>query len=238
MSRRPLVIGHRGACALGPENTAAALRAAAAAGADMVEVDVQLTKDGRLVVFHDDRVDRTTDGRGRVAALRYAQLARLDAGGWFHPRFAGQRPLLVSAMDAILPSRMRINLELKRTRRRTALVRRVLALVRRHRWQRRVLLSSFDARLLPVLVRRGLSCALISRGAARASLARAGRLGCRAWHPWYGDVTPALVRRAHAAGLRVHAWTVPDAAAARRLRRWGVDGLVADDPRWLRRVLR
>ncbi|HYP25246.1 MAG TPA: glycerophosphodiester phosphodiesterase family protein [Blastocatellia bacterium] len=87
---RPLIIAHRGASGLAPENTLAAFRMAIELGADGVEMDVQLSSDGKPYVIHDLRVNRTTDGAGRVAALTSRQLGGLDAGGWFDRRLAAR----------------------------------------------------------------------------------------------------------------------------------------------------
>lgn len=100
---RPWVIAHRGAAALAPENTLAAFKAAMAVGADAVELDVHLSRDGKLIVMHDETVARTTDGRGAIAELSGAEIRRLDAGGWFDASYAGERvPYLeeVLALDA------------------------------------------------------------------------------------------------------------------------------------------
>src|SRR5258708_11793081 len=86
----PRIIAHRGASAIAPENTLAAFRAAAVSGATWVEFDVSLTKDGRPVVFHDDLLDRTTDGTGLLAETPFEILTHLDAGSWFAPDFSGE----------------------------------------------------------------------------------------------------------------------------------------------------
>ena len=83
--------GHRGASALAPENTMASFRMAAAAGADYLELDVQLSLDGETMVFHDETLGRTTDGHGRMEGMSAREIERLDAGAWFDPRFAGER---------------------------------------------------------------------------------------------------------------------------------------------------
>ena len=224
-----LVIAHRGASAVAPESTKAAIRAAAQAGADMIELDVQMTLDRRLIVFHDDRLERTTDGTGAVRNHRYAHLARLDSGAWFHPRFAGERILLLSQALRLIPSRMRINLELKRTGQRAALLRRLLRCVRHDRVGARLLVSSVDPLLLQPLSHR-LATALICRRDPDRSLQQAVRLGCAAWHPFHRLLTPGRLRRAHAAHVRVHAWTVDGLARVRELMRWGVDGLFTNHP--------
>ena len=236
MRSSPLLIAHRGASAVAPEGTCAAIRAAARSGAGMVELDLQMTRDGRLVVLHDERLNRTTNGSGRLADWRYAALARLDAGSWFHPRFQRERILLLSQALRAVPTPMQINVELKRSLRRRAWRRPLMRLMRGKRFLPRVLLSSFEPTLLTPLRSSGVRLALICRREADRSLALAIRLGCWAWHPFHALVTPRRVALAHAAGLRVHAWTVDDVERARRLIRLGVDGVFTNDPARLRRI--
>src|SRR5919107_420246 len=90
MIRFPRTIGHRGARGYAPENTLAGIRTAAEQGVCWVEVDVKLTRDGVPILMHDDTVDRTTDGRGNVASMDFADLRKLDAGKPFGPQFAGE----------------------------------------------------------------------------------------------------------------------------------------------------
>lgn len=201
----------------------------------MVELDVQMTLDGRLVVFHDDRLERTTNGTGRLIDTRYARLSRLDAGSWFHPRFAGERVLLVSQAVRFVPRRVRLNLELKRSPRRPALLRRLLRLARRRRLAQRILFSSFEPRLLRPLRSAGFPVALICRKAADRSLRQAAQLRCDAWHPFHALLTRRRILKAHATGLRVHTWTVDDPKRARQLVRWGVDGVFTNHPARLAR---
>src|SRR5699024_1336287 len=100
---RPLVIAHRGASALAPENTMPALVAAALAGADMIEIDLQMAADGSAVVIHDATVDRTTDASGPVADLEPVELRRLDAGGWFDVAFRGTGvPLFYDVLELMV----------------------------------------------------------------------------------------------------------------------------------------
>lgn len=232
-----LLIGHRGASTAAPENTRASILEAFRAGAHMVELDVQMTRDGRLVIMHDERLERTTNGAGRVSAMRYAQLTRLDAGSWFHPRFAGERILLASEALRVIPPHRWINLELKASTRPRPFIARVMSLLRRRGTPRRVLISSFDAALLRPLCATRSWRALICSRRPHASLVQAIRLGCRAWHPLHTLLTRPLIARAHAAGLRVHAWTVDDPVRARQLMRAGVDGLFTNDPARLRSVM-
>jgi glycerophosphoryl diester phosphodiesterase len=110
----PPVIAHRGASAIAPENTLAAFRLAHEAGALWVECDVKLTRDGAPIIMHDDTLDRTTDGKGNVADMDWADVQKLDAGVWFDARFRGERvPQLAEALRFILDHDMRLNLEIK-----------------------------------------------------------------------------------------------------------------------------
>jgi glycerophosphoryl diester phosphodiesterase len=240
MSARVWVIGHRGASAEAPESTEAAIRLAFRMGADAVELDVQVTADHRLIIFHDTRLDRTTNGHGWLRRHRYAQLARLDAGAWFAPRFAGQRILLVEqALRMSAPHRL--NLELKATTQPQGLIAGMARLLRHAAVRARVLVSSFDASLLARLrqAQPDVALALLCRARTPwpSALTRAVRLGCTAFHPHVSVVTPTLITRTRAAGLRLHVWTVDEPRTARRLAQWGVQGLFTNTPDRIRKAL-
>lgn len=236
---RPLIIAHRGASAAAPENTGVAIRRAFAMRADAVELDVQLTRDRRAVIFHDDRLERTTNGRGRLADHSYSELRRLDAGSWFGPAFK-QEPVLLASEALALAKPHRVNLELKRPRRdrSTGLADRVCRILQRTNSVGRVLVSSFDADLLAraKLKLPRLAVALITKRSPSAALRRAAELGCSSWHPHRALVKPSLVKQAHRAGMRVHAWTVDRPAEAKRLVRMGVDGVFTNAPDRIRKA--
>ncbi len=110
----PKVIGHRGAKAYAPENTLASIETAASLGVEWVELDVKLTRDGVPVIFHDEELDRTTNGTGLIAQTNYEELRDLDAGSWFGDSFASSRiPTLEEALDVILKHNLGLNLEIK-----------------------------------------------------------------------------------------------------------------------------
>ena len=172
---RPLIIGHRGASGLAPENTLAAFSLAVALGADGVEMDVQLSRDGQPVVMHDARVSRTTNGRGSVSRLTLAQLQRLDAGSWFEkrlsrrprvramlqrisaevgadiPHYAGEPvPSLEDVLLLLKPAGLeRIYVELKgNTQNQQGLLNSILSLVLKQGVERSTTLLSFDHALI------------------------------------------------------------------------------------------
>ncbi|PZQ43950.1 MAG: glycerophosphoryl diester phosphodiesterase [Micavibrio aeruginosavorus] len=110
----PKVIGHRGAKAYAPENTIESIQTAASLGVAWVELDVKLTRDGVPVIFHDEELDRTTNGTGLMAHMTYEDIRDLDAGSWFGDSFAACRiPTLEQAVDVILKHDLGLNLEIK-----------------------------------------------------------------------------------------------------------------------------
>ncbi|HEX9781020.1 MAG TPA: glycerophosphodiester phosphodiesterase family protein [bacterium] len=228
-ARRLLIIGHRGAAAMGPENTAVAIRAAAAAGADLVEVDVRLSADGVPVLMHDARLERTTDGRGRVDGTAYAALRRLDAGGWFSPGFSGSTIPAARETLRLVPERMGIIFELKAAADPRALRRGLLSAMKGAE-RTRLILSSCRAELLEAVGSLGCRRALVTRHGPDQALALAAGLRLDGWHLHYRHATPARIQRAHAAGLHVYVWTVNSRALAARMAERGADGIFTDDP--------
>lgn len=110
----PKIIGHRGACGYAPENTLESIATAADLGAEWVELDVKLTKDSVPIIFHDDTLDRTTNGHGNVKDMKYADIENLDAGTWYAEGFTGVKiPTLEEAIDVILHHGVGLNLEIK-----------------------------------------------------------------------------------------------------------------------------
>jgi len=239
----PAIFGHRGASAFAPENTLAAFLKAVELGADGVELDTKLSADGTPVVIHDQTVDRTTNGSGRVGQLTFEQLRRLDAGSKFSPDFKGEPIPTLEEVLKTLGDRCFINVELTNyASTGDALPLKAAALVKQYHLEERVLFSSFHPLNL-VRVRRALP------GAATALLTlpgfpgKAGRLVFGLWvphtclHPHFSTVNAAWVQAAHRSQRRLHVWTVNDPQEMRRLTRLGVDGLISDDPRLARQIM-
>jgi len=220
--------GHRGASALAPENTMAAFALAEAIGADGIELDVHLSRDGVPVVLHDETVDRTTDGCGHVEDLTLDQLQQLDAGSWFDPDSAGER---IPTLDEVLTwagARLRINIEIKSA----AAGRAVLQLLAAHP-QARVLVSSFDHALLAGLRRQSPELPLgflCDTRFWRRSLQRAIAAGAESFHPEVHFCSRPLVEACHRHGLKVYPWTVDAPRRQSSLKRIGVDGWFSNLP--------
>jgi glycerophosphoryl diester phosphodiesterase len=212
---RPLNFGHRGAPKAAPENTLASFQKAREMGADGVELDVMLCADGEVVVSHDFTVERTTDGHGCVQELTLAQLKALDAGSWFGPQFVGERIPTLREVVQWAADDMVLNIELKSVSMRTdGLEEKVINIVREHKLEHRVVLSSFN----PFALRRvkqmapGLHTGLLYAADLPIYLRRAWlRPLARpdALHPQYDMVTGAYLLWAKRHGYRVNVWA-PD----------------------------
>ncbi len=255
---RPLVIAHRGASAYAPENTLAAFRAALALGADMVELDVHLTADGRLAVIHDESIDRTCDGRGFICEMTLAEIQSFDAGIWRGPGFAGERVPSLEEVLAFTRGRARVNVEVKggleRSRRGASaaeVVGPLLAALDASGTRNEVLVSSFDAPALRAIRAAAPDLALGVLLEARVEgpagfrpdrlapyLALAREVGAVSLHPYWRFTGRRLVDAAHAAGLAVYPWTVNRERDLRRVVALGVDGVITNHPDRLVRVLR
>ncbi len=224
----PFIWAHRGASLRAPENTLTAFELAADGGADGIECDVHLSRDGVPVVIHDETLERTTNGRGAVGARSLSELRRLDAGGWFGPEWAGEPIPTLEEVLSLAGSTLRVNIEIKSA----AAGRAVLELLAA--WpSARVLVSSFDHRLLAALRRESDTLPLgflCESRLWRRAFERAVRHGAESFHPRRDRLSPAMLRACHGAGLKVYPWTVDSPAEMRALLRRQVDGWFTNEP--------
>lgn len=247
---RPIAIGHRGAAGLAPENTLASFERALELGAAILESDAHLTRDGVVVLLHDDRVDRTTDGAGAVRDLGLAELKRLDAGFRFSPDGGASFPfrgrgLTVPTLEEAFAAfpQARFNIELKEQV--PGLVEGAVAAVRAASRADRTLLTSGEDPIMAALrahldetgvpVAIGASPADVLgfvraalEGGARPSNSMALQIPAR-----FGSqrlVTRELVEFAHRHCVQVHVWTVNDPDEMTALLDLGADGIVSDFP--------
>lgn len=238
---RQLVIAHRGFSAVAPENTLLAFAKAKEAGADGIEIDVHLTADGVVVVMHDEKVNRTTNGSGYVGDVTLAQVRELDAGGWFSPEAAGQRVPTFEEVCAFMAEwDGLLNVEIKTTHRRyTGIEQKVLQLIREYGISDRVFISSFNHESLWLVHQ------------LEPSMATAALYSEQLWEPWHyvqtfaavgihpvhRAVTPEVVERCHAVGIAVRPWTIDDPQEGRRLLSYGIDAIITNRPDVMLQVL-
>ena len=238
------VIGHRGNRAHAPENTLESLRQAVALGVDAVEFDLRVSRDGALVVMHDETLDRTTDGSGPVASKTVAELKTVDAGARFTRDGGGTFPwrgrgVSVPTFDEIvesLPRELPFIIELKTP----AATEPLRAAVRRHGIERRIIVAGFDPAATRPLRGAGFAlgaCTPDVAGLVLPALLRR-RLGAQLFQAlcipprWHGIPVPiaALARALRDSGTVIHVWTINEPADALRLWRDGVQGILSDDP--------
>ncbi len=239
----PLIVAHRGDSANAPENTLASFRLALANGADGIELDVMFSADQKLVVIHDDTLDRTTKGHGLVGATPTDAISELDAGSRFGEKFKGEPVPLLDEVFAEFGGKFLINVELKNYKTpKDQLPDFVVALIKKHGLSESVMLSSFNGRNLPRAktlapeIRTGLLTLPGILGLPmRGVLGR--RYAADDLHPFYRDVSARLVQSRHNLGQRVNVWTVDEPEDLRRMQSFGVDMIICNDPSHARRIL-
>jgi glycerophosphoryl diester phosphodiesterase len=241
--KTPMVFAHRGASLYAPENTLAAFNLAIEQGANGVELDVKLSADGVPVVIHDQTVDRTTDGHGKVNELTLDQLKSLDAGKLFADKYhVVQIPTLDEVLEEI-SKRTIVNIELTNYASPSDdLVPRVAKIVQAHALENQILFSSFLGRNLRIAKQLcpQVPVAILCLPGLPGIFNRSGLLtntSPEIVHPYLLDVTPSLVDREHKRGRRVHTWTVNAEKDLEFVLSCGVDGVFTDDPLTALRVM-
>lgn len=216
-----IVVGHRGAAGLEPENTLRAFRRALELGVDFVECDVHLTRDGRLAVLHDDTVDRTTDGHGPVASFTLDALRRLDAG-------MGERIPTLEEVLAEIRGRAGVLIELKGPGTEET----AIEVVRDARMAESVIFTSFHLDRIrqvreydPTLATGAIFDQPPPDACARAMAAGARTMGVR-----YRHLTPTLVQEAHDRRLMIRAWNPDTEPEIEQMVDLGVDGIGSNRP--------
>ena len=230
----PLWIAHRGAGKLAPENTLAAFRIGAGHGYRMFECDVKLSADGVPFLLHDSTLERTSSGHGTAGQQSWAELSRLDAGSWHSRTYAGEPlPNLAGIAAYCIRNGFALNIEIKPTPGDESNTGTVVAREAARLWSSQAvapLLSSFspDALHSARVEAPHLPRALLLDELPDGWLDQALALGCVAAVTNHRCMDAAVIARLHDAGLRAWAYTVNEAADARRLIGLGIDGLITD----------
>jgi glycerophosphoryl diester phosphodiesterase len=229
---RPLIIGHRGASADAPENTLAAFTLALEQNADGIELDVQLCADGAPVIMHDDTVDRTCDGVGRVADLTLAELGTLS--------IAGGHPIpTLDDLFGLFGRRTLYNVELKALGTNDGgLTAAVAGAIAAHNVADRVLISSFSPFVVQEARRQMPSATPVGLLWEHRLMRLAHHfISAEADHPHHALVDEGMMAWARRRGLLVNVWTVDDPVEARRLAQLGVHGIITNRPAAIRAAL-
>ena len=231
-------VAHRGATGYAPENTIAAFDLAVDMKADYIEIDVQRSKDGELVVIHDTTVDRTTDGTGKVGDLTFEQLRNFDAGSWKGEQFAGEPiPTFEEILDRY-HGKIGILIELKAPELYPGIEEQVSDALRERNLDKpqneKIIIQSFNFesmkkmnRLLPQV-----PIGVLTSNRADTTLEALQEFSTYAdwFNPSYGVVTEELVNQVHSLGMQIGSWTVRSQEAADLLFEMGVDAIISDYP--------
>lgn len=251
----PLVIAHQGGDGVWPGETMLAYQNSVDLGADVLEMDIHITKDGELILMHDETVDRTTDGTGEIESMTLEELKKLDAaydwspdeGQTFPYRGQGIQIATLEEVFQAFPDK-HMTIEIKKTN--TSMAKPFCDLIRKSNMQDKVLVASFhDDRLKEFRA----ECPEVATSSAKNEttvfvLLTKAYLGGLYSPKFYSlqvpevsggitVMTPAFVRTAHARNLAVEPWTINDAETMRKLIDWGVDGIITDRPDIMMEVL-
>jgi len=237
-SDSPIIVAHRGVSAKAPENTMAAFRLALETpGIHMVELDVRLSKDEEVIVFHDRTLQRTTTGNGPARKYSVGELRGFDAGSWFDPRFSDERIPTLSDVLALVADRLAVNIELKSDpfyrEPEGLLERRVLEVVRRGGYQERVVYSSFRHRIVanikhmePRAVTGVIYSLMNNFASAPSRLAR--NAGASFFVCAKHELRRAMIRDAHQHDIAVFVYTLNSVNGLKRFLDLGADGIMSD----------
>lgn len=231
---------HRGASAVAPENTMPAFIEAQNQGADGIECDIQITRDGVPVVIHDESLARTTNGTGLVSQHTFAELQAYDAGAWFHPKYAKTSiPALEEVFLWLKTNALRLNIELKPTFDTTKKVeKRVVDLIHQYKMSDRTVISSYDPRLLYSLhqLDRHIETAYIHFFFTEP-WDIANSVAAKAVHYFYPLVTEATIQQAKRHRLNIVPYTVDDWSDISRMLRYDIHGIITNYPNRVRKFL-
>lgn len=232
--RKAQIQAHRGASAYAPENTLPAFRLAVEMNADGIECDIHLTRDKQFVVCHDDSIDRTSDGKGKIEDLTLAEIKAHDFGAKFDEKFRGTTAPTLREMLDVVKGMNPVNIEIKdfgaRFDRDESL-NAFYAILREYDILGNTIVSSFEAPILKRLKELHpdvYTCLLYSRRVGAAAYAQS--IGCSAIHPEFGKLTKGTVKSAHRRGMKVNCWTVNKEKDVRRMVEMGCDGIITNFP--------
>ncbi len=232
---------HRGASAFFPENTMLAFEEAWRSGADAIEIDVQRTRDGELVVIHDETLNRTTNGRGYVYSSSYSWIKTLDAGGNIHPRFRGEKiPTLREVLDYIQSTGMRLNIEIKNEQVNYAGIEmQVIRTVEQFKLIDRVVISSFNHHTVQLVKNSApqLETALLTGAFTHYSPIYARHIGMIGIHPAKRTVNSVYMQEALLYQMKVRPYTVNEPNMIRVFQALGVDAVITDHPKMARKII-
>jgi glycerophosphoryl diester phosphodiesterase len=236
----PKNFAHRGGRKWAPENTLSAFRKSVELGVDGIELDIHKCKSGELVVIHDDTVDRTTGGTGRVKDMTWAQLSQLDAGSWYDKKFAGEKLPLLKEVLALVDGKLTINVEIKNCPTLyDGIEDDLIALLETYPHADKIVISSFDHQVIHDIATKTkkYKLALLGDSIIYDLGSYAQSVGAQCWNPDFDCVRADSMKAAHENHLEVNTWTVNKAEDWQHAKDLKVDTIITDDPEGLKQFL-
>jgi glycerophosphoryl diester phosphodiesterase len=231
---RTHIFAHRGASGYAPENTMAAFQKALEMGADGIELDVHLSKDGHLIVCHDETLQRTTNGMGWIKDMTLEEIRQYDGGSWFNKTYLGEKvPVLQEVLDLIRSTKILLNVEIK-----NGIViypgieRKVINLIRRYGLEERTTISSFyhyslvECKRIDPLIKTG----VLYVAGWLEPWKYAKKIQANALHPIHYNINPAFLEGCRIYGLDINTYTVNEEKDMESLARMGITGMITNYP--------
>ncbi|MRH41120.1 glycerophosphodiester phosphodiesterase [Aquibacillus halophilus] len=235
-----LIFAHRGASGKAPENTMAAFKLAVDHGADGIELDVQMSNDGHLVVIHDETIDRTTDGTGWVCELSLEQLRSVRAGHRSKIYKREKIPLLSEVLELLQPTKMELNIELKNNLiPYEGLEEKLINLISKYGMEKRTVISSFNHNSIAKLsiICPEIEKAILYEMGIFEPWEYAKKVGAQSIHPHFHNSSRSIVDRMHKEGMSVRPWTVNTDTEFMEMLEMDVDAVITNYPLKMKRIL-
>lgn len=230
------ITAHRGSSLVAPENTVSAIKAAIDHEADYAEIDVQMTKDKKIVLLHDNSLKRIAGVTKKVSELNYSEIKKLDVGSYFNQKFAGERiPLLEDVIDAS-KGKIKLNIELKQTKPVKEIAREVIKIIERKNFTKECVVTSLDYNILQEVEK--LNSQIKTGYIMYLASGDLGALNVDFYSIEESNVDEDMIIDAHSIGREVHIWTINDPEDLERLLILGVDNIITDHDQEFREALK
>ena len=235
------IFAHRGASGYAPENTLPAFAMAEKQGADGIELDVQLTKDGELVVIHDEKIDRTSTGKGFVRDYTLSELRKMSFCNHMELYSGVKIPTLEEVLDLVRPGNMTVNIELK-----TGIFwypgieEKTLQVVKDAKMEERVIYSSFNHYSIMRMkaIDPSVKCGFLEESWILGAGAYTKSYGVECWHPLYKTLTEETVKELKDNGIEINAWTVNEPDAVQSMIDLGIDSVINNYPDMVNQIIK
>lgn len=241
LNKKIEIIAHRGASGITPENTIVSFLEAVKAGSDIIEFDAHLSKDNEVIIIHDNTVNRTTDGFGKIRELTLPEIKKLDAGSWFGAQFRGER---IPTLDEILQKNfngVKLNIELKGSLKEyNQFPEIVINKIRKYDAVKRVVITSFNTEFLKrvMALDSEISFGIISNFKIRNHWEISLKKNASQINPLWYFVNKSLVKNAHEHDVHIYPWTINKKYIVLWLLKMGIDGMITDHPEKLIKILK